>query len=233
MNSQLILQIVAYVLVGIVVILAAGVVLKSSKDKREREQMAAKRGWRVEPATERHILYRLSGTTADGLAWQLEATRRPSSSTTSTGGAARSTRWWTEAVKLTEDMVLVGPRQPAPPGLDLGGMLVQFFLRAILGEDAAGKIAQLKETSTGSETLREHYMVFASDETAAGRFLTGSTEALLIDWALQERKADRRPAVIFWDRGLQVKYQVAIADARTVERIIELGSALATEQKAH
>lgn len=201
----------------------------SNRRMHERLALAAlERGWHYEKAPARDIVYRLHGTSSDGVAWHLESFRSQSSSSSSSGSAGGgSTRWWTDAVSLPDNMVLVGPRLlTLPASLNLGGFLAQALLQFALGPDAA-RFAHVQDVPIDNETLRQHYTILSDNEKNAQEFVE-ATEAALMDWAMDQSLKKQVLMVLYWHQGLQIKLQSQITDVRVLDRLVQFGETLAT-----
>ncbi len=223
-----------WVLVGAVIL---AIITLNRRAAARHGEAAAARGWqyRKESVGQRTSHF-FSGAAADDTPWQLEVTRISSGSSSTTGSSNVQTylRWWTDTPRLPDGAVLVGPRVGAnmPPGFDLGGRLAQFVLEKALRDlpgaepGDAQQLAGLKPVEVGTETLRDAYSVFATDEEAARSFVSGA-EPALIDWSMQGRWRGQTPRVTFWQRGLSVLFDEATLDFARLDQIVDLGRALA------
>jgi hypothetical protein len=227
-------QIAVYFVIGLFSILAVYLIIKGIKNRQERERVAAERGWQYVSTPERNIQFRISGTSGEGIPWNLETRRKSSSSTSHSSSISTSTRWWTEVVTLPNHLVMLGPAQEVPEGLAFGSGLTQLILKVMIGDFfgdvGAERLGEVREVDPGSPDLRQHFTVFSTDEEVARQFLNFETESALLDYIRQEPKKDRYPMVVFWDRQLQVRVQSALTDMPTIERLIELGNSLASSQ---
>jgi hypothetical protein len=200
-------------------------------------QLAKSEGWQFQKSYELSQLgagnvlrYRFSQGHGEGAGWTLDI-ETASAAGGAGGSPLQNTTWRSEDVKLSEGLLLIGPRpKDLPENLDLGGMLtqaaLQMLLRATLGNEAPDT-ARLNEVKHDSPGVRRHYLVFATDNNLPGRLLTAEAEAALLVLAhgLKERQ---RPAVVFWKQGLQVKCAGLITDAPNLQRLAALGGALKT-----
>ncbi len=226
------------IVVVILAVLGAAVWFTQRRQKIDETaltQLAESKGWQYQKSFELSHLgsgnvlrHRLSQTRGDGGGWTLDI-----ESAATAGGAGGSplqnTIWRAENVKLPEGLVLIGPRpKDMPANMDFGGILIQaalqMLLRATLGNDAPDT-SHLREVKQGSPDLLRHYLIFATDEGLPGRLLTSGTERALLALT-QSLKEKQRPAVVFWQQGLQVKCAGLITDPANLQRIAALGEAM-------
>lgn len=227
-------------LIMVVVILAVlgGVVWFAQRRQKVNEtalaQLAQSHGWQYQKSYELSQLgsgnvlrYHFSHGSRENGAWSLDI---ESGSAGSAGGSPlQNTTWRSEDVKLPEGLVLIGPRpKDMPVNFDLGGMLTQAALQVLLhmslGNEAPDT-ADLREVKYGSPDLLRQYLVFATNEALPRRLVTADAERALLALT-QSLKEKQRPAVVFWERGLQVKCTGLITDAPNLQRIATLGGAL-------
>ncbi len=202
-------------------------------DETALAQVAQSQGWQYEKSYQLAHLgsgnvlrYQFSSVQEDRGAWTLDI---ESASAGAGGSSQQNTIWRSEEVKLSEGLVLIGPRpKDMPASFDLGGVLIQaalqMLLRGALGNDAPDT-AKVREVRRGSPDFLQHYLVFATDEALAGRLLTSHVERALLALT-QSLKEKQRPAVVFWNRGLQVKCVGLITDPPNLQRIAALGGTL-------
>ncbi|GAB4476243.1 MAG: hypothetical protein Kow00124_18180 [Anaerolineae bacterium] len=218
------------------VVLGAFVLLIMRANRRRAAELRAAaeaRGWSFEDLREgRRLITRWSGVDSDGRTWTIESISVSSSS--SSGSVSTQTIWRSEAARLDDAMILIGPSSKNMPALDLGSGMAQFVLRVliqhILPDAAVGDeklLASLRLVELGSESLREHYMVLTTDEEIARGFLEGGAERALIDYAMQVRQRDLLPQVAYWERGLQIKVNRRLSRLVDLERLAALGEVLA------
>jgi hypothetical protein len=228
-------------LIMVVVILAVlGVVVWFTQRRQKVNetalvQLAQSQGWQYQKSYELSHLgsgnvlrYRFSHANADDGAWTLDI-ESGSAGSGSGGSPVQNTTWRSEDEKLTEGLVLIGPRpKDMPVNFDFGGMLtqaaLQVLLRMTLG-DAAPDTSHLREVKNGSPDLLRHYLVFATDAALPDRLVTADAERALLALT-QSLKEKQHPAVVFWNQGLQVKCAGLITDAPNLQRIAALGGAL-------
>lgn len=196
----------------------------SNKKKKEREQklrtLANQYGWVYEPVAERLA----SGYRLKKGEWMIEALNQTTDHSGETAGSSNvmsATRWWSGAAKMTQGMVLIGPRQPA---VDLGGIgdfLIQAALRLMIGNEAdfAGGI---EEVVMGRLSFNDRYMVWTNQEEAAKKLLDMEVENALINWPMK-----LLPVVKFSPIGMEIKLQTQrLEKPEEIVALVKLGDAL-------
>jgi hypothetical protein len=140
---------------------------------RAVQELAAQRGWKLEPFREPLAWgERLSAGT-----WMLEAASRSHGREHGPGSSdvSMTTRW---RAPMTGSRLIIG-RRPAGAALgDLGAGLARRALELLLGEQIAG----LQEVQSGSEALRARYMLWAEPGAGLEELLTPAVEAALLGW---------------------------------------------------
>lgn len=144
--------------------------------------------------------------------------------------SSRNTIWRTDSIKLDNELFLTGARpSDFPQGLDFGDgitqMALQFLLRATLGDDAPDT-SRLREDKTINNELGKYYLVFATNESLSKKILTPQIENLLIELA-KTLKEKQRPAIVFSNRGLQIKCSDHISNSEALSKIVMLGNKFA------
>ncbi|MBN1430662.1 MAG: hypothetical protein JXB07_19990 [Anaerolineae bacterium] len=215
------------------------------------DQLAMERGWHYRGSrlddTERHTF---TGET-NGVSWQIESLRRSSSG--ESNSPMGHTRWWTEAVSLSDEAVLLLPNMGsvfqslgtggAPSGsiAEKFGGLIHIVLRRFATDilnaspDDASVLESIRPVQEGSEALRDRYTILATGTMAAGRFLDADAEQMLLELAPKSQRSGqgmRAMMVIFWHKGIQVIVEGQIVDVDRLEQLIRLGLALASGQKS-
>lgn len=229
----------ALIIVFVILAVIGGVLWFTQRRQKINEtalaQLAQSQGWRYQKSYELSQLdsgnvlrYRFSHASGGDGAWTLDI-ESGSAGSGAGGSPLQNTTWRSEDVKLADGLVLIGPRpKDMPANFDFGGMLtqaaLQVLLRMTLGDDAPDT-AHLREVKNGSPDLLRHYLVFATDEALPGRLMTADAERALLALT-QTLKEKQRPAVVFWNQGLQVKCVGLITDAPNLQGIAALGGAL-------
>jgi hypothetical protein len=208
--------------------------------EKARVEGARSRGWTYEkiketPRLTRHVL---GGRTSEGVPWQIEGVVSHSDSSSNSIDITY-TRWFTNALSDSDDIVLIGPKPgDMPPGFDFGGGLAQQFLRMVLRnmpEAEPGdqeRIAALQKIEVGTETFKDSYAVFATNASAARDLLGGDVESRLIEWAMSEKKAERLPMIVLWHHGLQIRLdENRSADMTAMDQLAALGEGLVRQRQ--
>jgi hypothetical protein len=225
-----------------------------AKKTARLEQQALERGWRYQGlrqgSTESH---NFSGET-NHVPWQIESYYYHSSNNRSSS-SARYTRWWTETVSLSGEVVLlipnVGNTFQAFSSMSAGGAvsgvikglvgdLVQMFLNYFVtnvlhaAPEDARAFEGAQQVQAGSEALRQHYTVVATNALTASRFLDEDAEQMLLELVSAKWNDGQKlqvMAVVYWQKGIQLVAEGQIVDIDKLEQIVRLGLALVSGQK--
>jgi len=220
------------------------------------EQQTMERGWEYrsyrEGGTESHSF---RGET-NGVSWQIESyyRRTSSSSRRSSSSTVENTRWWTESVSLSDDVVLLIPSMGKTfqsfgaagamiPGQlqGLAGSLIQMFLRFFVTEvlraapDDARVFDGIQQVQAGSDALRQRYTILATSEMIADRFLDEDAEQMLLELASEQWSSAHNlqvMAIVYWHRGIQLITANQITDIERLDQIVQLGLALVSGQES-
>ena len=188
-----------------------GLVLRSRQRQQELEAGIEAKGWRM---VRQSRGFDVEG--GDLVPWQMRVRRSSGSSSSSSS----STTLWEIPAPPSDAVVLFGPKLPmALPSL--GGSLVQFALRAILGDEAAD-LADAREVQVGSPAFRESFSVISSDPQLAEQLLTAEVEEALQACPLS------KVAVLRWRDRLQVRLTYALWTLDEITQLEALGQVLAT-----
>lgn len=217
------------------------------------EQQSMERGWQFSSSRDGNTTsYNFSGK-ADDVSWHLESYYHHSSSRRGSSSSVRYTRWWTESPALSGEAVLVAPKGASifqavgsasalrsAPGVlaSLASSMIQMALRLMVTEvlHAAPEDAQVFETiqqvQAGSEALRQQYMVLATSEMTAHRFLDEDAERMLLELVTPESSGQqlRIMGVVYWPRGIQFIAEGQIVEIDRLEQLVRLGMALVSGQ---
>jgi hypothetical protein len=243
----------------LIVTLAVGINILSARRFAEAsarlEQQSMERGWQYHSFREGSTAtHNISGKT-DHVSWQIESHKHTSTSGRSSN-TVRYTRWWTEDVSLSGEVVLILPKemgsafqafnQAKAPGSAPGGLaglassFIQMVLRHLVTEilnaapDDAAVFENIQLVQAGSESLRQHYTILATSELTASRFLDEDAERMLLSLVATPGSAQqmRTMAVVYWHRGIQFIVSQQIDDIDKLEQLVRLGVALVSGQKA-
>jgi len=197
-----------------VVFLGVGmvVVLVQVLATRARVAAFAERGWTYQ---EHPRGYEVSGGTV--VPWTLEVKGGRSSTTSGTSFGTT----WTAPAEPTDDAVLVGPKLDLPAAMAvLGGGMVQFLLRMVLG-DRASELVGADEVAVGSDTFRARFTVISTSQEAAEALLTDDVQARLLASNLEQL------VVLRWRDELQLRCRQGLWTGEQVDGLVGLGEGVA------
>ena len=158
-------------------IIAVGILLfvrsKQAEQKEEIQRMAAERGWSYESLREPLAW----GERIKGANWTLEAISTSSGRETGPGSSdvSMKTTWKADAPGST---LLIGKGSAQANLGAMGDALTQKVLKMALGADAY----DLVEVEVGSPEFRSQYMVWAQEPAEAGKLVSPSLQAALMQW---------------------------------------------------
>ena len=158
-------------------IIAVGILLfvrsKQAEQKEEIQRMAAERGWSYESLREPLAW----GERIKGANWTLEAISTSSGRETGPGSSDVSmlTTWRADAPGST---LLIGKGSAQANLGAMGDALTQKVLKMALGSDAS----DLVQVDVGSPEFRSQYMVWAQEPAEAGKLVSPSLQAALMQW---------------------------------------------------
>ena len=192
---------------------------KTAKEKAIRD-LAAANGWTYEPVVERLA----SGFRLRKGSWVIEALTISSSNSEAGPGSSTtssSTRWFSGEPRLSEGMVLIGPRQPEVNLGNVSSFLMQAALRLMIGPDTKD-VAGIQQVELGSLALMQRFMVWTNREEAAKKLLSQQVESTLINWSNK-----LLPVVKFSPSGLEVSVKEArLCKEADLFALVKLGNAL-------
>lgn len=212
--------------------------LKAAREKDARLAAdAARRGWKLEVRREpRRVEYDYSGTT-DGIPWKLELRSR-STGHGSTRQERVTSRWATSAVTTRGGILLVWPSFGMPQDVPISSV-PQFVLKLMLtplinalGAEGpeAEMIANAAAVVPEDATLREHYLLRATEPAAMERFLdAGARETLAsaAPWLPLRDSPTHLVVAALAPGGLTLLVSNWIEDHDLVARVAETGVRLA------
>lgn len=192
--------------------LVGGLIWRSRQQAAARRAALEARGWRYEPRSGGFAV--IGG---DGVPWTLTVTRSRSSQ----GGGGSSHTLWEAPAEPIDDIVLAGPKPPPLlAGLDLGGDVVQAFLRALLGAQAAADLARARPLELGTGAFRERFAVMASSEALAAEVLDEETRRALL-------RAPEGVVLLRWRDTLQIRLSRGAYDPDEIAALVALGEEVA------
>lgn len=212
---------------GMLVIAGTGIVLGVlfwylHKKKQAMETgiqvLAAQQGWVYEKIDDRLSTgYRL---TKPG--WVFEAVKTSTGSNNNSGSSEFSeySRWWTDQVRFSPGILLIGPKQPE---IDLGGigdMVKQAALRLMIGKEADDALG-VEEVLIGRISLREYYSIYTNQEENAKNILTMEVEDALLRYPNK-----LKPVVKVNPSGLELKLHAQMLQkTEEINAFIAIGEA--------
>lgn len=216
--SSLIVIAVTAVVVGLIFWLVA-------RKNRQREaalrQLASLNGWVYEPIKEQYRKgYRLSKG-----AWNIEAVNTTTSNSPENTGSSTvtsETRWFNNEARLSNGMLLIGPRQPEINLGNVSGFLMQAALQLMIGDEAQDAKG-IESIELGSLELMKRYMVWTNQPETAKEFLNMHVESALLNWPPKKVP----PVIKYSPRGLEVKVQgQRLSTAEDLTALVKLGNVL-------
>lgn len=194
------------------------------RNKITREQsmrdLASRNGWVYESVSEKFASgYRLRK--GDWMIEALNETTDHSGDSSHSSSVVSVTRWFSDAAKLSDGIVLIGPRQPEVNLAGVGDFLMQAALRLMIGSDAE-IAAGIKQEELGSLELMKRYMIWTNRVETAKRMVTAGLESVLINWPA------RLPvAVKYSPEGMEVKVPgFRLYKEAELYALVKLGNAL-------
>ncbi|NTV36983.1 MAG: hypothetical protein HGA53_08520 [Anaerolineaceae bacterium] len=165
-------------------IIVAGIFFFTGRAKKQKEaafaKMAAEQGWMYQSLNDRLTRgFRLQASN-----WTFETLAKFADREAGPGSVNVSyqTRWWTGEKSLPGRLAFIGPRTSAG-NMNIPGaaMLMQMALPMMLG-DQSSLAAGLSEVQTGSDALRQRYMIMAHDPADMSNLLSDALERALLGW---------------------------------------------------
>ncbi len=183
---------------------------KQAAEAQAVQNLAAEKGWKIETLRE-PLLW---GERLISPRWSLEAISRSSGRESGPGSSdvAMQTIWHANQPGST---LLIGERSSQANLGPFGGMLQQQLLQQALGAQAEG----LTEIPTGSQALRQKYMLWA--QIPAEVHISPSLESILLEWK------GVKPLIKRSTEGLTIELRGAhLKTASDLLRLIDLGETL-------
>lgn len=214
----------SFIVIAVTVVLVGLIFWLVSAQKRKREaslrSLASMNGWIYEPIKDRTS----SGYRLRKGDWVIEAVNQSntnSSDNSSSTTVTSLTRWFTESVKMSDGIVLIGPRMPDVNLAGIGEMMRQAALRVLIGAEAENA-AGIQQEELGSLELMKRYMIWTNRVETANKLLESPVENALIHWPLK-----LVPLIKYSPSGLEIKIQGArlYKDADIIA-LVKLGNLL-------
>ncbi len=225
MNTETIITIAVVLAADLLFLLVFLKIRKKNREERLNIEMIAREGdWRTEPTTDPSELYRIRGELSTGIGWEMVARRSRASGS---GGRHRTTTWSTGDVVLNGGVVALGPGMGInmeTGDIDLGHSLIQAALRRMFGDELAAALADAYVIEIGPDEFSRRYSVFTDNEEVARRFLADPLPSILAEWRSEKLPF---PGLVFWNRGMRIRFGEIANDPGEMRRIISLCGVLA------
>ena len=195
-----------------------------ARQNRKREttlrNLASLNGWVFEPISERYTKgYRLRKSE-----WQIESINTSSDGPSSDSGSSNvssQTRWFSDAARMPDGIVLIGLRQPDIGLANISTFLVQAALGMMIGDEAKNAEG-IQPVELGSLDLMNRFMIWTNREEAAKKLLDQSVENALLNLPKK-----LQPVVKYSPSGLEVKFiGVRLDKEEDLYALVKLGAAL-------
>lgn len=211
---------IGLIIVAITGLLVGMIFLLVFWNKKQRETalraMAGKNGWVLEIVNDQNA----SGYRLRKAEWMIESLNQTSTDSNSTT-VNSLTRWFSEAVRMPDGMVLIGPHQPDINFGGLGEMVKQVALRVMIGSEFDSATG-IERVELGSLELMARYMVWTNREEIAKKLVDHQVENALRAWPLK-----LPPVVKFSPAGLEIKYQgPRLFKEQDITALVKLGNIL-------
>ena len=216
LTAGLIVVGVTGLIIGLIFVLVA-----AQKKKRETglRNLASLNGWSYEYVEDKTS----SGWRLRKGEWTIESlnqTTKSSSDNSNSSTVNSMTRWFSDAARMPDGIVLIGPHQPEINFGGLGDMVKMVALRLMIGSEFDSAIG-IERVELGSLELMARYMVWTNREETAKLFLDQQLENALRAWPLK-----MPPLVKFSPAGLEIKIQgQRLYKEHDIYALVKLGGA--------
>lgn len=220
--DNIVSSLIVVAVTGVVVILIFWLVARQKKQREATlKNMASLNGWIYEPVNEPSIKgYRLRK--GDWLVEGLNETTMTHSENTGSSNVTSMTRWFSKEARLTDGIILIGPRQPDINIGGVGDFLLQNALRLMIGEEAV-TAKGIERVELGSLELMQRYMIWTNRVEAAKSLLTMNVENALLGWPAKKVP----PVIKYSNAGMEIKVQgVRIYDEQELYALMKIGNML-------
>lgn len=211
----------------LLIIIGGGVFLFIRRKKSDNEQKLRlsieQQGWRYES-----IRNPLSwGLRVTGPDWTLESLSQSIGQESGSGSSniVMHTEWWTDAFRLPEGALLIGPKLSSDSAPSLGGfgqLLAEKALRAMMGSDAH-LYEGIKPVEAGSAAFRKRYAVWSRNEADVEQLFKRSA----VEQFLLEYPGSMTPTIKLTTSGLHIEFPGHhLKKTDEIMAVISLGTAL-------
>ncbi len=214
LTAGLIVVCVTGLIIGLIFVLVAA---QNKKRETGLRNLASLNGWSYESVEDKTS----SGWRLRKGEWTIESlnqTTKSSSDNSNSSTVNSMTRWFSDAVRMSDGIVLIGPHQPEINFGGLGDMVKMVALRLMIGSEFDSAIG-IERVELGSLELMAKYMVWTNREETAKLFLDQQLENELRAWPMK-----LPPVVKFSPAGLEIKMQgMRLSKEQDIYALVKLG----------
>lgn len=202
---------------------------KYKKRQDLAQTLAAQRGWTflANPAYDPNLIYLLVNQ-GNQPQWELVGTK-----SRSTGGRSQipaGNRWHTEAVRLSDDKVVIAPFAHQPPfnaGAKIGKSFTGRIINLVLTPYGIGDVSQLSVQKIGSPAFQQRFFCLSGQEKRAAQILSPAVEQELLSWPAAPNP-HREPWLVIDGGGITIRLFDDRPENETVrlDQLVYLGLAL-------
>lgn len=227
-----------FLILGILFVAAAGLAyyLASLELKLAQalDQFSRQRGWTFQRHPKNRRAYQFYGCQEE-ISWEITLYRNARNQ-------LPSTVWISEHLCPERQTVVIGAGLEhlfAPTRHDSSQMHLRtpgwgvYTMPDILGLDSLGvDLHDLEPQAIGGEVIRQHYQVFAPDQTSAEAILSPEVEQQLLAWPITQSLVEA-PLIIASDGQVAIRlaHDRAAAQPELLERLVNLGLVLCKTSK--
>ena len=220
--DDIVSSLIVVAITGVVVILIFWLVARQKKQREATlKNMASMNGWIYESVNEPSVKgYRLRK--GDWLIEGLNEATMTHTENTGSSNVTSMTRWFSKEIRLTDGIILIGPRQPEINLGAMGDFVMNVALQKLLGDEAQNAKG-IERVELGSLELMQRYMIWTNQVETAKELLTMNVENALLNWP-----AKKVPPVIKYSyAGMEIKVQgFRIYDEQELYALIKIGNML-------
>ena len=156
--DDIVSSLIVVAITGVVVILIFWLVARQKKQREATlKNMASMNGWIYESVNEPSVKgYRLRK--GDWLIEGLNEATMTHTENTGSSNVTSMTRWFSKEIRLTDGIILIGPRQPEINLGAMGDFVMNVALQKLLGDEAQNAKG-IERVELGSLELMQRYMI--------------------------------------------------------------------------
>lgn len=211
----------------LLVIVGGGAFLFIRRKKSDNEQKLRlsieQQGWRYE-SIRKPLAWGLRVT---GPYWTLESLSQSIGQESGSGSSniVMHTEWWTDAFRMPEGALLIGPKLSSdsiPSRGGFGQILAEKALKAMMGNDAH-LYEGIKPVEAGSAVFRTRYAVWSRNEADVEQlFKRSAVEQLLVEYP-----GGQTPLIKLTSRGLKIEFPgYCVKKTEEIKSISALGNTI-------